>query len=173
VPWTRLQTWPPIDSQAALLTALQERMGYCTCASHDTLCFLRDFLRLVVERSNAIADQDTSRVRKVHGSIEEMLQNAGSPALQSWFVYSLEKADLVLHNYNRYDLLIADRGQWLMDGLERFPEPPTTDDAVGDQDRIGDGVAEFIGGARLLAGGHCLIARARHDGQLFDAELAG
>ena len=37
----------------------------------------------------------------------------------------------------------------------------------------GDGVAEFIGGARLLEGGHCLIARARHDGQLFDAGLAG
>lgn len=55
-------------------------------------------------------------------------------------VYALEKADLVLHNYNRFDLLIADRGQWLLDGLERFSEPPTAEDASGEQN--GNGPAE-------------------------------
>lgn len=128
MPWKVLQTWPPIDSHAALLAALKERLGYCTCASDDALRLLRDILRLVVDRSDAIADKDTERVRTAHQALEELLQTAGSPALQSWFVYALDKADLVLHNYNRYDLLIADRGQWLLDGLQRFSEPPSDEE---------------------------------------------
>jgi hypothetical protein len=45
-----LQRWPPIDSHAALLEALKDHLGYCTCAYDTAVPFLRDFLRLVAER---------------------------------------------------------------------------------------------------------------------------
>ncbi len=35
----------------------------------------------------------------------------------------------VLHNFNRYDLMLLNRGRWILDALERFPVPvPLTDD---------------------------------------------
>jgi hypothetical protein len=108
---------------------LKECLGYCSCAYEDALPFLRDILRLILERSDAIADKDEERIRNAHQAVIQLLKKAGSPAMQSWFVYALDKADLVQHEFNLYDLLIADRGQWLLDGLERFPEPPREEEA--------------------------------------------
>jgi hypothetical protein len=116
-----LQRWPPIASHAALLKALEEHLGYCACASDSALPFLRDFLRLVVERSDGVGD--TERFRRASQSLTELLRGAGSPAMQSWFVYALDRANLVMHGFNLYDVLIMDRGRWLLEGLERFPKP--------------------------------------------------
>ena len=33
-----------------------------------------------------------------------------------------------MHGFNLYDLLIMDRGRWLLDGLERLPEPPPAEE---------------------------------------------
>jgi hypothetical protein len=121
-----LQRWPPIDSHAALLKVLEEHLGYCTCASESALPLLRDFLRLVVERTDGVGDGE--RFRGASERITELLRASGSPAMQSWFVYALDRADLVMHGFNLYDVLIMDRGRWLLDGLERFPEPPPDPD---------------------------------------------
>jgi hypothetical protein len=56
------------------------------------------------------------------------LRRSASTAVQSWFVYALDKADLVTHGFNLYDILMMDRGWWLLDGLERFPDPPPPPD---------------------------------------------
>lgn len=125
MPWTPLQTWPPIDSYAALVTELKERLGYCECASPGAVRFLRDILHIVANRSNAIADQAIERVQLAQQNLGDRLRESGAPEMQSWFIHALEKADLVFHNFNRNDLLIADRGQWLLHGLEQFSDPPS------------------------------------------------
>ena len=127
-----LQRWPPIDSRAALLTALEEHLGYCPCAYDSALPFLRDFLRLVVARSDGAGDAE--HFRRASEGLAELLRGAGSPAMQSWFVYALDKADLVMHGFNLYDVLIMDRGRWLLDGLERFPAPAPGEDAEATPD---------------------------------------
>lgn len=74
-----LQRWPRIDRHAALLKALEEHLGYCTCAFDTALPFLRDFLRLVVERTDNV--QDTERFRRT-SKVLTLLRGAGSPAMQ-------------------------------------------------------------------------------------------
>jgi hypothetical protein len=49
--------------------------------------------------------------------------------MQSWFVSALDRADLLMHGFNLYAVLITDRGRWLLDGLERFLEPPREENA--------------------------------------------
>jgi hypothetical protein len=117
-----LQSWPPIESHASLLKSLEADLGYCTCAFADALPLLRDFLRLVVERTDGV--QDTARFRRASERIVELLGSNGSTGMRSWFVYALDRAGLVMHNFNLYDVLIMDRGRSLLDGLERFPQPP-------------------------------------------------
>src|SRR4051794_14990733 len=99
-----LQTWPPIDSHASLLKTLEADLGYCTCAFPDALPLLRDFLRLVVERTDGV--QDPERFRRASERIAELLGTNGSTALRSWFVYALDRAGLVMHGFNLYDVLI-------------------------------------------------------------------
>src|ERR1700737_2087366 len=113
---------PPIESHEALLKVLEERLGYCACADDSALPLLRDFLRLVVERTEGTGDVE--RFRQASELIRELLQASGSPAMQSWFIYALDRADLIMHGFNLYDVLIMDRGRWLLGGLERYPEPP-------------------------------------------------
>ncbi len=118
--------WPAIDSYKALIIALTEHLGYCNCAYDDAIPFLRDFLRLVDKRTNVASDSDKFRQASVE--LETFLRNSASSAVQSWFVYALDKADLIMHGFNLYDILMMDRGWWLLDGLERFPEPPPSSD---------------------------------------------
>jgi hypothetical protein len=122
-----LERWAPIDSHAALLKALEEHLGYCSCAFPSALPFLRDFLRRVVERTDGVHDAEL--FRRASEGLRELLRGAGSPAMQSWFVYALDRADLVVHGFNMYDVLVMDRGRWLLDGLERFPDPPPAEGA--------------------------------------------
>ncbi len=117
---------PPIDSHTTLLKTLEADLGYCTCASPDALPLLRNLLRLVVERTDGV--EDTERCRRASEGIAELLSSNGSTGMRSWFIYALERADLVMHGFNLHDLWIMDRGRWLLDGLERFPEPPEQDD---------------------------------------------
>jgi hypothetical protein len=111
-----LQRWPAIGSHSELLEALEEHLGYCTCAYDNALPLLRDFLRLVVEHTDGVKDDE--RFRRASVALVELLRTAGSGAMRSWFVYALDKADLIMHNFNLYDILIMDRGRWLLDGLE-------------------------------------------------------
>lgn len=112
---------PPIESRAELERVLKADLGLCTCAHADTLPFLREFLRLVAERTDAMNDAD--RVRRVHQDLSEVLDSNGSAAMRNWFVYAIDRAGLVAHNFNLYDLMIMDRGRWILDALERFPQP--------------------------------------------------
>lgn len=107
-----LQRQLPIDSHAALSKALEEHLGYCSCAYDSALSLLRDFLRLVVQRSDGAADDE--RFRGSSDRLRELLQASGSPAMQSWLVYTLDRADLIMHGLNLYDVLIMDRGRWLL-----------------------------------------------------------
>jgi hypothetical protein len=114
-------------SHAALLNALVEHPGYCSCAYGTALPFVRDFFRLVVDRTDRV--KNTERFWRASEGLVELLQDDGSPVMRSWFVYALDKADLIMHGFNLYDVLIMDRWRWLLDGLERFPGPPPGENA--------------------------------------------
>lgn len=114
-----------IGSHAELIKALGEILGYCTCSYNIALPFLRDVLRLIAERTDNM--QDHERFLLVSSQLEDLLNQNGSPAMRSWFIHTLDNADLVMHGFNLYDLSIMNRGRWLLAGLERFPEPPPTD----------------------------------------------
>lgn len=123
-----LEQWPPIDSHEVLLAALKDDLGYCTCASDDSIPFLRNLLRLVDERTDSVADP--ARYKNASEGIVALLNDAGSPAMQSWFVYALDNADYIMHGLNLYDLWATYRGRWLLAGLELYAEPPPEDDAA-------------------------------------------
>ncbi len=106
---------------------VDEHLGYCSCAYGTALPFVRDFLRLVVDRTDGV--KNTERFWRASEGLVELLQGDGSPAMRSWFVYTLDKADLIMHGFNLYDVLIMDRWRWLLDGLERFPGPPPGENA--------------------------------------------
>ena len=74
-----LKTWPPIDSHAAPLNALEEHLEYCSCAYGTALPFMRDFLRLVVDQTDGV--KDTERFRRASEGLVELLQGDGSPAM--------------------------------------------------------------------------------------------
>jgi hypothetical protein len=78
----------------------------------------------------------------------ELLQGDGSSAMRSWFVYALDKANLIMHEFNLYNVLIMDRRRWLLDGLERFPGPPPGENAEAEP------------GAKALAYDRALLSEA-------------
>jgi hypothetical protein len=131
-----LERWPPIDSHASLPKVLEAELGYCTCAFSDALPLLRDFLRLVVERTDGVKDPE--RFRQASEKIVDLLGANGSTGMRSWFVYALDRAGLVGHSFNLYDVLIMDRGRWLLEGLERFPEPPPIPDEDSEPEASAD-----------------------------------
>jgi hypothetical protein len=112
----------PIDSHAALVNALRSDLGYCACAYEDALPKLREFLQLVADRSDGIEDSEAFQRASVR--IAEFLEDNASTGLGSWFVYGLERADLLFHGSNLFDLWVADRGRWLLAGLREYLEPP-------------------------------------------------
>ena len=114
-----LQRWAPIDSPASLLKALEDSLGYCDCAYDDTPTFLREFLRAAADRSDTTNEPE--RFREASERLVAFLKAGGSSGMRSWFVYLMDRADLVSHNFNLYDVWITDRGRWLLAGLEQFP----------------------------------------------------
>ncbi len=87
---------PPIETWAALEKVLKDDLGYCTCGEPDTLPFLRDFLRLVAERTDAMSDPDPDhkRYRRAPQALTEFLDANGSGGIRNWFVYGADRAGL-------------------------------------------------------------------------------
>jgi hypothetical protein len=123
---------PVIATAAALRQVLNAELGYCTCACADAVPFLRDVLLLVKARSEATTDWETF-VRASH-ALDIRLQLDTASVLANWFVYMLDRANFVHHNYNVSDLWITDKGRALLDALERFPDPALLEDASDGSD---------------------------------------
>jgi hypothetical protein len=115
------ERFPRIDSHESLLKALEDELGYCTCAYGEALPLLRDFLRLVVERTEGVGEPE--RYRIATDNIRTMQSDNGSTALRSWFIYTLDRADLLMHGFNLYDVWATAKGRWLLAGLEQFAQP--------------------------------------------------
>ena len=114
----------PIESREALLRVLETDLGYCDCAYDDALPLLRDFLRAVSAWNDS--GDDAERRQSAHQSMRQLLNANGSAGMLSLFVHFLERANLVQHNFNLYDLWITPRGRWVLAGLERFGPKPET-----------------------------------------------
>lgn len=118
--------WAPIGSFDELFKVLETGLGFCECAHTDALPLLRDILRLIVERTDGVSDPE--RFQSANEGIKALLDANGSTGMRSWFVYALDRADLIMHGFNLYDVWIMDKGRWVLDGLERYPESPGTED---------------------------------------------
>ncbi len=117
---------PQIASAAQLREFLRAELGYCTCAFADTVPLLKDVLRMAKVRSDSLEDMEAHK--RIWHALEDRLLVKLAPALANWFVYTLDRADLVHHNYNVLDIWIMDRGRLVLDALDRFPDPALLED---------------------------------------------
>jgi hypothetical protein len=127
----------PIESGAALFDVLKERLGYCACAYTDAAPFLHELLRRVAERTDSV--HDSASFSRVSQELEEWLLAQSESGVASWIVYGLEKAGLLYHGWNVFDLSITIEGRRILAALDRFPDPEPglggLDGADADDDR--------------------------------------
>ncbi|HNI58138.1 MAG TPA: hypothetical protein PKZ00_11210 [Elusimicrobiota bacterium] len=119
------------DSQEQLLQHLKEETGYCACSDGSTLPMLERFLGLLQEKtthSNRAAikkaeykdfAEDYAAYAKVDAEIKQFLETP--LGWTDWFVFGLEKAGLVTHNFRITDVWITEKGTALLKNLKRFP----------------------------------------------------
>lgn len=111
----------PIESGDDLLAALRAELGYCGCAYTDAVPFLHELLRRVAERTDSVHDGEA--FARHTASLEEWLLGQAASGVASWIVYGFEKAGLLYHGWNVFDLSITDAGRRILAALDRFPEP--------------------------------------------------
>ena len=108
--------FPPVEDGKQLTAVLESELGYCICASGAAVGVLRDLLRAVQERTDAL--DDSVAFALASRSLEALLAGGGGWA--EWMVYSLEQRDFVQHGFRQSDLLITEKGRLLLQSLERF-----------------------------------------------------
>lgn len=120
-----------VENRKELLAHLKEITGYCDCSDGSTLPMLEQFLGLLQEKQ-AHSDraaikkaeykdpaEDDAALAKVDAEIKKFLES--SFGLTDWFVFGLEKAGLVSHNFRITDVWITEEGTALLKALNRFP----------------------------------------------------
>jgi hypothetical protein len=145
--------FPEIRSPEQLTAVLAAELGYCGCASEAAQTVLRDLLRAVRNRADAL--EDLPAFAQASRALEALLAGGGGWA--EWLVHLVEQRDLAWHGFRQTDLWITDKGRWLLDALERHgpgrggcasPLPGDTqirgDAAVLPPNRLGPGAA--VGG---------------------------
>lgn len=110
-----------IDSADALLRVLQADLGYCGCAYTDAVPYLHELLRRVAARTDST--HDGAAFSRLSQELEEWLLAQSESGVASWIVYGFEKAGLLYHGFNVFDLSITDKGRRLLAALDRFPDP--------------------------------------------------
>lgn len=108
-------------SGADLFNVLKAELDYCACAYTDAVPFLHELLRRVAARTDSVHDADA--FRRHSAELEAWLLQQGSSGVASWIVYGFERADLLYHGWNVFDLTIMDKGRRLLAALDRFPDP--------------------------------------------------
>lgn len=108
--------FPPVNDGKELTKALASELGYCRCASGAAISVLRNLLRAVVERTDAIGDGAAFALASRR--LESLLVDGNGWA--EWLVYNLDQRDFVQHGFRQSDLLITERGRLLLQAIERF-----------------------------------------------------
>ena len=125
---------PQIESGDALFTLLQADLSYCGCAYTDAVPFLHELLRRVAERSDAVSG-DPETFRRLTEELETWIFEYASSGVASWIIFGFERAGLLYHGWNVFDLTITEKGRRVLAALDRFPDPqpslgPADDDAA-------------------------------------------
>jgi hypothetical protein len=118
---------PEMTSVADFRRVLQAELGYCTCAFAGAIPLLRDVLLLAKRRTASTGDFD--EFKRISHELDAALRIDTASGLASWFVYSLDRAGLVTHNYNVTDLWITPKGEAVLDALERYPDPASIEES--------------------------------------------
>jgi hypothetical protein len=131
----------PIESGAELFDALAAELGYCACAYTDAAPFLHELLRRVADRTDSV--HDAKAFTRHTQALEEWLLAQSESGVASWIVYLFQKAGLLYHGWNVFDLSITDQGRRILAALDRFPNPePEFGAADGEAGDEGDRLSE-------------------------------
>lgn len=110
-----------IPSADALFQLLQAELGYCGCAYTDAVPFLHELLRRVAARTDSL--DDSAAFQRHTEELEVWMLHHASGGVASWILYGFEKADLLYHGWNVFDLSITEKGRRVLAALDRFPDP--------------------------------------------------
>jgi hypothetical protein len=110
-----------IDSGAALFQLLKADLDYCACAYTDAVPFLHELLRRVAARAHALNDADA--FRRITQEFEAWMLEHASGGVASWIIYGFERAGLLYHGWNVFDLTLTEKGRRVLAALDRFPDP--------------------------------------------------
>lgn len=108
----------PIEARQQLVQVLGSELGYCGCATDETLELLLRFLRIVQKRSDSTSD--AVAFASASRELEACLPLRALPAFADWFVYGLDQRDLISHGFRVTDVWITDKGRWLLEAMERL-----------------------------------------------------
>lgn len=111
-----------IESGDALFSLLTADLGYCNCAYTDAVPFLHELLRRVAERSDAVSG-DPETFRRLTEEFEAWIFEYASGGVASWIIFGFERAGLLYHGWNVFDLTLTDKGRRVLAALDRFPDP--------------------------------------------------
>jgi hypothetical protein len=110
---------PDFADLAELRRHLRDLTGFCDCATDDALPLLREMLQAAAARSDA-ASGPAEAFRAQTEVVENLLSQSTRAGYACWFVYALERADLLTHGFNVTDIWITERGRKVLAGLLRW-----------------------------------------------------
>ncbi|HEX6036764.1 hypothetical protein [Longimicrobium sp.] len=102
--------------------------------------FLHELLRRVAARMDS--GHDAEAFGRHTAELEAWMLEHASGGVASWIVFGFEKAGLLYHGWNVFDLSITEKGRRVLAALDRFPDPQPsfgTDDDGADKGGSGDG----------------------------------
>jgi hypothetical protein len=121
-----------LDSGDALYQLLKADLDYCPCAYTDAVPFLHELLRRIAARAAAVYDADAFSRRTAE--LEAWMLEHASGGVASWIVYGFERAGLLYHGWNVFDLSLTEKGRRVLAALDRFPDPQPAPSPVDDGD---------------------------------------
>jgi hypothetical protein len=124
-----------IPSADALFRLMESELGYCGCAYTDAVPFLHELLRRVAARTDSV--DDSAAFQRHSEELEAWMLHHASGGVASWIVSGFQKADLLHHGWNVFDLSITEKGRRVLVALDRFPDPQprlVSDDGEADDE---------------------------------------
>lgn len=120
-----------IQSGDALFSLLQAELSYCGCAYTDAVPFLHELLRRVAARTDAL--QDAEAFGRLTQELETWMFEHASGGVASWIIFGFERAGLLYHGWNVFDLTLTEKGRRVLAALDRFPDPRPGLGGAGDE----------------------------------------
>ena len=109
-----------ISNYDDLIATLKKELGYCGCGYYEeAILLLYDTLRLARIRTDTINSDNECYLDATDELLERIPLNK-MYGLATWFLYLLNDRDLITHGFEISDIMITQKGRWLLDAIERY-----------------------------------------------------